>query len=101
MVLGRRLPFGTKLAVKPCGAVTLIDHGMAGDKLVCSAKPVSALARDAVLAFLQVYAMRKALLNLWRQRPGSDRCAGWRTVQSSIRRATPRDETWTGSRIEF
>ena len=64
MVLGRRLPFGTKLAVKPCGAVTLIDHGMAGDKLVCSAKPVSALAPDAVLAFLQVYAMRKALLNL-------------------------------------
>jgi inorganic pyrophosphatase len=101
IVLGRRLPFGTKLAVKAWGAVTLIDRGMADDKLVCSERPVTALERNSVLAFFGFYAMCKAVLNLSRGRSGRNRCAGWRSAQSAIRRATPRDETWTGSRIEF
>src|SRR5207253_7405720 len=36
LVLGPRLPFGTKVRVKVWGAVIFVDRGMTDDKLICS-----------------------------------------------------------------
>src|SRR5215471_4572800 len=41
VVLGPRLTVGTRLKVRSWGAVTLIDRGMADDKLICSHRPLS------------------------------------------------------------
>jgi len=40
VVLGPRLPRGTRTRVKAWGAVTLTDRGMSDDKLICSAHPL-------------------------------------------------------------
>jgi len=42
LVLGPRLVFGARLRVRAWGAVTLIDRGMADDKLVCCERPIDA-----------------------------------------------------------
>ena len=42
VVLGPRLPFGTRLRVPAWGAVTLTDRGLADDKLICCTQPPSA-----------------------------------------------------------
>src|SRR6185295_14422803 len=40
LVLGPRLPFGSRSRVPAWGAVMLTDRGMTDDKLVCSHRPV-------------------------------------------------------------
>jgi inorganic pyrophosphatase len=75
VVLGPRLAAGTRLAVRAWGAVILTDRGMTDDKLICSARPVTATERRQVLAFFRFYAVCKGLLNRWRRRPGDD---AWR-----------------------
>jgi inorganic pyrophosphatase len=101
VVLGRRLPFGSTVRVTAWGAVTLIDRGIADDKLICSATPVTSADRRAVLRFFRFYAMCKGLLNAWRRRPGRNACDGWRTAESALARAKRRDQTWHGPPIEF
>ena len=44
LVLGPRLPFGTRLRVRAWGAVTLTDRGMSDDKLICSAHALTPCA---------------------------------------------------------
>jgi len=83
------------------GAVTLVDRGLADDKLICSATPVTSADRKAVLRFFRFYAMCKRLLNAWRGRPGRNACDGWRTAEFALARAKPRDAAWHGSPIEF
>jgi len=56
VVLGPRLPFGTRLRVKAWGAVTLTDRGMSDDKLICSVHPLSIRERQNVLRFFRFYA---------------------------------------------
>src|SRR5215470_12722005 len=56
LVLGPRLPFGTRIRVRAWGAVILTDRGMQDDKLVCSAGPLDASARRRVLRFFRFYA---------------------------------------------
>src|SRR3954466_1640094 len=41
VVLGPRLPFGAEVSVTAWGAVTVVDRGMADDKLICSATPLT------------------------------------------------------------
>jgi inorganic pyrophosphatase len=77
LVLGPRLPLGTRLQVRAWGAITLMDRGLIDDKLVCSAEPVTALQRAQVLRFFRFYARCKALLNAVRRRPGRNACEGW------------------------
>jgi len=101
VVLGPRLAFGTRVRVKAWGAVTLIDRGMADDKLICGRQPPSAAQRRAVLRFFRFYARCKALLNLWRRRPGLNACAGWREAADAIARAQPRSGPWRGPPVEF
>ena len=69
LVLGPRLPFGSRTRVKAWGAVILTDRGMTDDKLVCSARPLDATERRKVLRFFRFYARCKGLLNVWRRRP--------------------------------
>jgi inorganic pyrophosphatase len=89
LVLGPRLPLGTRLRVKAWGAVTLTDRGMSDDKLICSAHQPSATELRAVLRFFRFYARCKALLNLWRGRPGRNGCDGWCAASFALARARP------------
>jgi inorganic pyrophosphatase len=101
LVLGPRLPLGTRIRVKAWGAVTLTDRGMTDDKLVCSAQPPSSSQCSRVLRFFHFYAKCKALLNFWRRRPGRNACDGWCDATQAIARAQPRDDSWQGPPIEF
>jgi inorganic pyrophosphatase len=89
VVLGPRLPFGTRLRIPAWGAVTLTDRGLSDDKLICCSVPPSAAQWQSVLRFFRVYARCKALLNAWRGRPGRNACDGWRTAASALARARP------------
>jgi inorganic pyrophosphatase len=89
LVLGPRLPYGTRLQVPAWGAVTLMDRGMVDDKLICCARRPSAAQLRAVLGFFHFYACCKGLLNLWRRRPGRNACEGWCEASFAIGRARP------------
>jgi inorganic pyrophosphatase len=101
LVLGPRLPLGTRIRVKAWGAVILTDRGMTDDKLICSDRPLDPSARRQVLRFFHFYAKCKGLLNVWRRRPGRNACEGWSEAREAIARARPRDDSWHGPPIEF
>lgn len=101
LVLGPRLPLGTRIRVKAWGAVTLTDHGMTDDKLICSDHPPSLSERQNVLRFFRFYAKCKGLLNIWRHRPGRNASEGWCEATQALARARPRHDSWKGSPVEF
>lgn len=101
LVLGPRLPLGTRKGVFAWGAVTLTDRGMRDDKLVCCDHSPSSAERASVLRFFNLYAKCKGLLNIWRGRPGRNACEGWCDSREALARARPRDDTWQGPSIEF
>ncbi|MEP6656285.1 MAG: inorganic diphosphatase [Betaproteobacteria bacterium] len=101
LVLGPRLRFGTRLRVKPWGAISLTDRGMTDDKLVCSHRPPSLSERRNVLRFFRFYARCKGFINFWRRRPGRNACEGWCDAGDALARARPRDPSWRGSPVEF
>jgi len=101
LVLGPRLPFGTRIRVKAWGAVTLTDRGMADDKLVCSARPPTPAEKGFVLRFFRFYARCKGLLNFVRGRPGRNACEGWRTAAQAMARARPRQDSWQGPSVKY
>lgn len=101
LVLGPRLPSGTRIRVPAWGAVTMSDRGMQDDKLVCSVHAPDEAQRRAVLRFFRFYARAKGLLNRWRGRHGRNACEGWIAAEHAIARARPRDERWAGPPVEF
>jgi inorganic pyrophosphatase len=101
VVLGPRLAAGTRLRVAAWGAVTLTDRGMSDDKLICCAAPLRPVQRREVLRFFRFYARCKAMLNLWRRRPGRNACEGWIEAAQALARARPRGEDWRGPPVEF
>ena len=101
VVLGPRLPLGSQVRVRAWGAVTLTDHGMSDDKLICSSRPLTVSQRRRVLGFFHFYAKCKGLLNFCRQRPGRNACDGWCEAEQAIARACPRTPNWRGSPIIF
>jgi inorganic pyrophosphatase len=101
LILGPRLPFGTRKLVKPWGAVMLTDRGMTDDKLVCSDQPLSSSQRQNVLRFFHFYAKCKGLLNAWRRRPGRNACEGWCEAGEALARARYRPATWRGPSVSF
>jgi inorganic pyrophosphatase len=90
LVLGPRLPAGTRVQAKAWGAVRMVDHGMLDDKLICSDLPPDPLQRQQVLRFFRFYAKCKGLLNVVRGRLGRNACEGWRDAAQAIARARPR-----------
>jgi inorganic pyrophosphatase len=101
VVLGPRRPFGSIVKITAWGAVTLVDRGLADDKLICSVSCPTTAERQAVLRFFRFYARCKGLLNAWRGRAGRNACDGWRSAQFALSRARPRDQGWHGPPIEF
>lgn len=101
VVLGPRLPYGSHVRVKAWGAVTLTDHGMSDDKLICSSRPLVPRERHMVLRFFHFYAGCKGLLNFFRHRPGRNACEGWLEAEQAIARARPRTATWQGPPVKF
>ena len=101
LVLGPRLPLGTRLQVRAWGAVTLMDRGLIDDKLVCSAEPVTARQRAQVLRFFRFYARCKALLNVVRRRPGRNACEGWIDADRALARARPYPAGGHGPEVDF
>ena len=101
VVLGPRLPFGSHVRVKAWGAVTLVDHGMSDDKLICSSRPLTAAQRRRVLRFFRFYAKCKGLLNFCRRRPERNACDGWCEVEQAMARARPRTANWQGPPVKF
>ena len=101
VVLGPRLPAGTRTRVKAWGAVTLTDRGMSDDKLICSHRPLAPGERRGVLRFFRFYAKCKGLLNLWRRRPGRNACDGWCEARLALGRAQPTQEGWRGPPVAF
>jgi inorganic pyrophosphatase len=101
LVLGPRLPLGTRVRVRAWGAVILTDRGLRDDKLICSVHPLDSSQRRNVLRFFHLYARCKGLLNLWRRRPGRNACEGWCGAADALARGRPRGDHWTGSPIDF
>ena len=101
LVLGPRLPLGTRIRVKAWGAVMLTDRGMTDDKLICCERSPTLREREDVLRFFRFYAKCKELLNIWRRRPGRNACDGWCDATQALARARPRNDSWKGSPIEF
>jgi len=101
LVLGPRLPRGSRVRVPAHGAVGLSDRGMYDDKIVCGRDVLKRSDRDRVLRFFGFYGQFKRLLNLYRGRPGLTRCEGWSSAEDAIARATPRFAAWHGSEIPF
>jgi inorganic pyrophosphatase len=101
VVLGPRLPLGSRVTVIVWGAVILADRGMTDDKLICSDRPVTFSERQNVLRFFSLYAKCKGLLNIWRRRPGRNACDGWCEAAEAIARARPRNDAWVGPPVDF
>ena len=101
VVLGPRLKSGSRVHVPAWGAVTLIDRGMADDKMICSATPLTAQQQQQVLNFFHRYARCKAWLNWLRRQPGRNACEGWCEASVAYARALPRDDAWRGPTIRF
>ncbi|MEP7280595.1 MAG: inorganic diphosphatase [Rubrivivax sp.] len=101
VVLGPRLPFGTRLRVRAWGAVTLTDRGLSDDKLICSVAAPNARQVAQVLRFFSFYARCKGLWNMVRRRPGRNACDGWHSAPWALARARPLDAAWTGAPIPF
>lgn len=90
VVLGPRLPFGAKVKVHTWGAITMIDHGLYDDKLICSYSPIPPWKKRLIHLFFMIYAKAKILLNLIKGNKGRNSCEGWHDAESALARATPR-----------
>jgi inorganic pyrophosphatase len=101
VVLGTRLPYGTRARSWAWGAVTLTDRGMSDDKLICCDHRPSATQIRAVLRFFHFYAKCKGLLNLCRRRPGRNACDGWCDAAYALARARPRRDDFKSAPIPF
>ena len=90
VVLGPRLPRGTKVKVNAWGAIRMIDRGLYDDKLICSHTPISPWKQGLILLFFMIYARAKSLLNLTSGRKGRNSCEGWQEAEGALARAAPR-----------
>ena len=101
VVLGPRLPFGTRKRLRAWGAITLTDRGQSDDKLICSELPPTAQDIRRLLQFFRFYARCKAMLNTLRGRPGRNACEGWLDAADAIQRASPLSGGWIGPAVRF
>lgn len=101
VVLGPRLPRGTRVRLPARGAIGLTERGLYDDKLICSAVPVTAAARHRVVRFFHAYNAAKRLLNLLRGLPRDGHCSGWGEAGDALARTRPRDASWHGPEVPF
>jgi len=102
VVLGPRLPRGTRTSVFAYAAVGMADRGLYDDKLICGRRPLTRSERRRVIAFFRFYGWSKKLLNLLRGQPGRTAYAGWGEARAAIARARPLSlGEWQGPRVPF
>lgn len=101
VVLGPRLPMGSRVTVNAYGAIGLSERFMYDDKLICSLAPITARDRRNCLWFFHTYALCKGLLNLFRGYRGRSRCEGWGDASDAIARAVPVERRQQRPRIGF
>ncbi|MCW8908560.1 MAG: inorganic diphosphatase [Sedimenticola sp.] len=101
VVLGPRLPLGSRVRVYAWGAVGLSERFMYDDKLICSGRPLCPGQCRNVLRFFHFYAWCKGWLNRWRRRPGATRCEGWGSASEAIARARTLGPGWRGPGVPF
>ena len=101
LVLGPRLPRGTRIRLVAWGAVTLADRGLIDDKLICATQRPSEAECARVLAFFRLYARCKSVLNMLRGQPGRNACDGWIEVRQALGRARLRRPDWPGPAVGF
>jgi len=101
VVLGPRLPGGSRVHVAAWGAVGLSERFMYDDKLICADLPVTSAERRRILRFFKFYAICKGLLNRLRGHRGPARCEGWGDARAAIARALPTDVACPRPRVSF
>jgi len=101
VVLGPRLPLGARTRTLAWQALTLIDRGMADDKVICCDRAPSPSELQHVLRFFRFYARCKGILNVWRRRTGRNACEGWCGADFAFARARLRSPQWHGPPIDF
>lgn len=101
LVLGPRLPVGSKVVACAYGAIGLSERSMYDDKLVCAYAPLTESERQRVLRFFRFYARCKGLLNLLRGQGGHARCEGWGGATEAISRAVPAREVQRAPKVGF
>lgn len=78
VVLGARLPAGTRIARTVVGVIGFVDAGQDDPKVIFSAGPLSPAQRRGIELFFTVYAVAKRALAAVRGRGGATRYEGWR-----------------------
>ncbi|WP_428634959.1 inorganic diphosphatase [Sedimenticola sp.] len=101
VVLGPRLPLGTRVTVRAWGAIGLSERFMYDDKLICSVEPLRDNQRRLALRFFHIYARCKGWLNFLRGRKGATRCEGWGSAAAAIARARPIGPDWRGPQVPY
>jgi inorganic pyrophosphatase len=76
LVLGPRLPTGSRQWLQVLGRVRFVDAGLADPKWVCGRSRLSARERISIDAFFNFYARVKRLVNAARGLPGPTHYAG-------------------------
>jgi inorganic pyrophosphatase len=71
VVLGPKLPRGTKVRMQVVARVSFIDAGDQDPKWICSPGPLTEEDRRKVIGFFSFYARSKTLLNALRGKAGS------------------------------
>jgi len=77
VVLGPRLPRGTRATVAVRGTIGFVDAGVADPKRICSDRPIAPGERRRVEGFFRRYAVVKRLINRVRGERGQTRYLGW------------------------
>ena len=80
VVLGPRLPRGSRKRWPVVGVVRFIDAGARDPKWICAARPLRPSDRLVLAAFFHLYAFAKRVLNALRGRSGTTRFEGLELV---------------------
>ncbi|MBK7825309.1 MAG: inorganic diphosphatase [Nannocystis sp.] len=77
VVLGPRLPHGTRRSLVAVGVIGFLDLGVHDPKVICSEGPLSPRQRVGLELFFRSYATFKRALAAARRQPGATCYLGW------------------------
>ncbi|HJK95657.1 MAG TPA: inorganic diphosphatase [Polyangiaceae bacterium LLY-WYZ-14_1] len=77
LLVGPRLPRGTRVRWPVRGVLGFVDAGAFDPKVVCSEAPLGPIETAALGRFCRIYAVGKGALQGIRGRPGATHCLGW------------------------
>jgi inorganic pyrophosphatase len=92
VVLGPRLPRGTRITAPVLGAVAFIDRGVSDDKLICGCNPIGSVRRSWILLFFRFYSLCKRISYLLHGGRHACYCLGWCDIQTAMKRSQSHEE---------